>query len=511
MINMETKKVIKCKEIIGFVIFLFIICFLFSRATWLFRGNDAEAREDILGVDNEKCDIDVILFDGSDVLRFYDPLDAWNKYGYTSYNYATSSAQADMLRFYAQESRETHDAKVYVFDLRTITFVTNEISESTLRNWSDSVPVFSWVRTKGIYSYIFNRDKTEIDIPSYFLDIIKYHTKYDSLASEYQWSYMDKRNIYNIDKGFDPYKNHTPFIEPIATEERGNLSDKQINALKDLVDYCDKEKLNALFICSPIVIKEEDQKLMNSVSDYIEERGYEFIDFNKYYDEIGIDFGTDYGDVNHVNYFGAKKFTDYFATLLVGKYDLPDHRNDEEYSSWDDDYKKMEVKRNEWLSAVQNDLNSHLDATKMWEQLQGIDDFTEWYGYTKNRNYTVIIKMSKIPKDLSVNSPISQLISDYGIDSSRDAYIGVWKGTDALFSSSDDLTTEMEIGVDGGRGTDSCKISVETDAINIAGEDYCANGSSIQIVVYDNNYKKVIDNVCVQINSDDSVLLSRLQ
>ena len=114
VVRMSNVNIQKYKKIIGFVSFIIIIAVLFSKVTWLFRGNDVEAREDILGYGNEKCSIDVILFDGSDVLRFYDPLEAWNKYGYTSYNYATSSAQTDMLRFYAEESRKTQDAN-YIY------------------------------------------------------------------------------------------------------------------------------------------------------------------------------------------------------------------------------------------------------------------------------------------------------------------------------------------------------------------------------------------------------------
>ena len=63
---MVTKGLKKYKKIIGFIVFAILIIFLFSKVTWLFRGNETEAREDILGFDNEKSDIDVILFDGSD-------------------------------------------------------------------------------------------------------------------------------------------------------------------------------------------------------------------------------------------------------------------------------------------------------------------------------------------------------------------------------------------------------------------------------------------------------------
>ena len=60
------EKVRKYKKIIGFVAFIVIICILFSKVTWLFRGNGSESREDILGFDNEKCDIEHLASDLSD-------------------------------------------------------------------------------------------------------------------------------------------------------------------------------------------------------------------------------------------------------------------------------------------------------------------------------------------------------------------------------------------------------------------------------------------------------------
>lgn len=504
-----TNNVFRYKEFWGFVFFILILAVLFLKVTWLFRGNSVESREDIQGYYNEQCGIDVILFDGSDVLRFYDPLDAWNKYGYTSYNYAVSSAQADMLRFYAEESRKTQNAELYVFDLRTISFVTDVISEPTLRNWSDSISPFSCIRARGIYSYIFNRDKSEIDIPSYFIDIINYHTKYDALSDENQWSYMNTKNIRNVDKGFEPYINHTPFGRPVITEERENLSSNQIKALSDLVNYCRKEDLNVLFICSPIVINEEEQKVMNSVSDFIEASGYEFIDFNKYYDDIGIDFETDYGDVNHVNYLGAIKFTDYFTKLLNERYDLPDHRNDMSYIMWDDDYEEMSDKRTEWMLSVQENLDYHLKAKKNGEILNNIDDFSKWYEYIKNPNYSVVLMIKEMPKNITEDNPLMTLLYDYEIDLSQKHYMGVWKGDNAIYSSVDDEVAEVKIGVDSGQGKDTCQLLSELGVINIEGVEYSSDESKIQVVIYDNNYKKVIDYVNLIIERADSVILNR--
>lgn len=502
---MKKKTIIK--KILGFTVFMFIIAIIFSNITWIFRGNGTEAREDILGFKNEKNKIDVILFGGSDVLRFYEPLEAWNTYGYTSYNYATPAARVDMLRFYAEETRKTNEADLYVFDIRTITLVNDTISESSLRNWSDSVSVFSGVRARGIASYLFSRDWSGIDLPSYFLDIIEYHTNYESLSNSYQWKYINQSDIYNVDKGFGPYVNHTPFDKPVITDEKSELSEIQEESIIKLLDYCDDEGINALFICSPIVIKEADEQLLNTIGEVIEDRGYEFVDFNKYYDEIGIDFEVDFGDVNHINYIGAQKFTEYFAAYLENNYKLPDHRGDEDYASWDEDYLSMKETKEGWLSTVTNTINSHMDAKEIGESLKDIENIDEWLDLISNSNFTVIVKKNEAWADECADQYLTEFFTRYEIDAASDLYIGIWNGDQCLFASTDGAPADVEIGVDNGRGSDQCIVNVgHTSKLSIAGNDYDMNKSGIQIVVYDNNYKNVVDNVFVGLENGAAII-----
>ena len=46
-------------------------------------------------------------------------------------------------------------------------------------------------------------------------------------------------------------------------------------------------------------------------------------------------------DYAHVNTKGATKFTLYFAKYLDSIYDLPDHRGDDRYNSWDLEYERL--------------------------------------------------------------------------------------------------------------------------------------------------------------------------
>lgn len=489
------------KKIIGFVVFLSIAASVFSNITWIFRGNLTQSREIIFGFKNESNNIDVILFGASDVWQFHEPLEAWNKYGYTSFNYATSASVADMLRFMAEESRKTNEAELYVFAIRSITRVDENILEKSLRNWSDSLPVFSTVRLRGIASYVFNRDWSEEDIPSYFLDIIKYHTNYDSLSSSYQWSYVDEDSIYSMDKGFSSYVNSTPFERPNITDEMSELSVIQEKTINELLDYCDKEGLNALFFCSPIVIQEEDEQIINMVGNIIESRGYKFVDFNKHYDEIGINFETDFGDINHVNFLGAEKFTEYFTAYLKDNYDLPDHREDEAYTSWNEDYLSMQETREKWLDAVTDAVDSHMEAKMIGENLSNIEDLDTWLNLITNENFTVVIKKNEPWEAASCSQGLVEFISRYSIGISIDSYIGIWSGGSCLFASNDGTPADVNIGVDGGRGQDECVVSIgDTSILSIADNNYDMNDTGMQIVVYDNNYKKVVDNVVIKLD-----------
>ena len=91
-----------------------------------------------------------------------------------------------------------------------------------------------------------------------------------------------------------------------------------------------------LFIICPYEITKEHQMLYNTIQDAIEERGFVFLNANDYYEEIGLDFTSDFYNNWHVNTFGASKYTVFLGGYICDHYNLPDHRSDPEYSSWND-------------------------------------------------------------------------------------------------------------------------------------------------------------------------------
>ena len=52
-------------------------------------------------------------------------------------------------------------------------------------------------------------------------------------------------------------------------------------------------------------------------------------------------------------------------------------------------------------------------------------------------------------------------------------------------------------------------VSLNSNSIIIGETDYSIDDAKIQVLVYDNNYKKVIDNVMLEIDSTNSIILRR--
>ncbi|MCH5339961.1 MAG: hypothetical protein J1E01_00705 [Acetatifactor sp.] len=494
----------KVKKMVQFFVFMGILLFLFCKVTWIFRANNSEARETIQGFHNLD-NIDVVLYGGSNLLRYYQPLEAYKEKGYTSYNYATSAATADLLKVYIEESRTSNEAILYVCDVRTMPLLGETIEETSLRNWSDSVTVFSIQRIKGITSFLFTRDWEGWDIPSFYFDIAKYHSEYGLLASSDQWSYMKAGSVYDVDKGFAPNTsaNAVPFNEPIVIEERGELTEQQANTLNELLDYCDDENLQVLFIVCPYIITESDWKILNKCGDIIQSRGYDFINFNNYYDEIGLDFETDFVDKNHVNYLGSEKYTEYLMNYISDHYDLPDHRGDKAYSNWDDDYNEYTLQQASWKEEIVSLVNQHLAAKELGGNLSNINDFSSWFEAIQDSNFTIIVEKNQCKEYDTDNFAFHYMIDKWGIDVEQANYVGVWNGEEKLFSNNGEGGYKGIIGVGGGRAQVQCIVNAgEAPVISVNGIDYFNNSGGIQIVVFDNNYRKVVD--CVNITVDDN-------
>lgn len=507
----------KIKRILEFTIFLCILLFIFSRVTYLFREVSL-SRNNITGFDKEG-DLDVVCVGASTVVEYYQPLTAWNEYGYTSYAYGTLYGQMELFWRYMDRVLETQNPKLFVVDLRMMTTLTEEgIYEQGLRFWSDSLPILSADRYFSLRDYFKIHSLNESERQSrlsYYLDIAKYHTNDSALASPDNWMYMNNRG-YSKYKGYEISSTHHFYEKPaVDINEKAELSQIQYHVLYQLLNYCKEKDLNVLFVVCPYIVQEEEQRVYNTMKEIVTSYGYHYINANECYDEIGLDFQTDLKNINHVNCVGAEKYTRFLAGYIIKNYEIQPHENDESYAQWDKDYdifaKELEKEKEKVYETVQD----KLDAVNLSQHLAECEDFYEWTSGARNDNYTVLVcaDLSKCSYcDIGVEE--KQLLENWGIDISHsNYYLQVSCGGEiiCLEDNPEGIDYSGYLGVIDGLGQVPYNVQIDDSGakVSIGDKEYIPSVNGISFILVDNNLKKVFDSVILYVNDDGSFRIER--
>ena len=189
-------------------------------------------------------------------------------------------------------------------------------------------------------------------------------------------------------KGFYDYYRVEEQVHPSYTEDVDPkpMTNKQEYYYRLIIEYCQAEGIPLLIIVSPDGGYCDDQRAKYLyAADIAEEYGVDFIDFNEYYDDIGLDPSEDFGDIGHLNYSGNRKFTSYFGEYLDDNYDLPDRRNDNSglYDSWEENYRYLESRADNYV------LRRTFDVGQYYSHLSELSDDYEIFVYVTDNSHLV--------------------------------------------------------------------------------------------------------------------------
>ena len=322
----------KYKSVINFVVFSLLVFFVFQCNTYLFRGTGTE-RFRIINMKEEQ-DLDVIFLGGSSILAYWQPPRAWNEFGFKSCNCATNNFPMEANKYMMKYGLKYHKPKLWVVEMRPFYAYTPAVEEGGFRSSSDSLDLLEPIRYEYIHDVIRNRklEKND-DVLSYYLDLSFYHTNYWNLKNGSSWI-----NIFNNyydhtyqNKGWEWREDGVADLEKpegFETEEVAQLDPYVDQCLRKLLRFCRKNDQDVLFVSSPFCVNRESTMIYNGYKKIVESYGYDFLDTNFYYDEMGVDFSTDFHDPSHMNLLGAEKFTNYVGNYIVDKYGMEDHRDD---------------------------------------------------------------------------------------------------------------------------------------------------------------------------------------
>ena len=170
--------------------------------------------------------------------------------------------------------------------------------------------------------------------------IFEYHHRWKSLTLN-DFLLKDGNGKVSNMKGANP----KALTEPADTssymtpsDEVESPGDLNVLVLKMLIKMCQDRGTEFVLVSTPQV-RDWNYARHNGCTQLAQELGIDFIDMNvdPASSEVGIDWTTDARDAGvHLNYRGAKKVSDWMATLLSETYGLTDHRNDEACAQWDE-------------------------------------------------------------------------------------------------------------------------------------------------------------------------------
>lgn len=293
----------------------------------------------------EKGTIDVALIGASDVYAGYSAPYAYEKYGYTSYPYATQSSPANIVLPQIKEVIKYQDPKMIVVEINAFLYKDNELpSEASQRMFADNVP----------HDEIW-RDYLDDAIPKdkqieYYLPIVKYHSSWN----EYPWKlkYLKaelglKQAGYSLFRGYKTVANE---FHPTVKVYNDQLADDDstyplgVNGeryLRQTLEYLKENNItNVVFMRFPHIVRKDAYsrfRRCNEAGNIIQSYGYDFVNLERYGEQEGFVVNEDFYNWDHLNVYGTEKLTDYVADMLLNKYHLTAAElTDSQIAEWDD-------------------------------------------------------------------------------------------------------------------------------------------------------------------------------
>lgn len=319
----------KIKKALCAVLFVVILAFVMRKAFFLVERKDS--MEKYQPFYDQKEPFDVLIIGTSHAINGIFPMDLWDDYGIVSYNFGGHDNQPATSYWVLQNALQYTKPRLVVLDVFGAASqgkVSDDLAYLHLS--TDSMP--------------FSRTKVEM-----LNDILPdYGNKYDFLFNfslyHNRWNELTRDDFFpeiTKEKGAESRirvasPESYPLIEKDEQFEEDSLGKEYI---EKMIVCCQENGIELLLVNLPFPASEQKQKNANSIYPIAEKYGVEYI--NYLYQEDIVNARTDFYDEDaHLNPSGARKVTKDLGRILSEEYHMPDHRQDQEYAGWFEDYEE---------------------------------------------------------------------------------------------------------------------------------------------------------------------------
>ena len=452
----------------GFVVLVALVSsFLLCEKVFMIKSEDGIEQMKSYYLQKENT-VDVLLIGSSHIYCNVNTGTLWDNYGMSAFDLGGAEQPYWNSYYFIKEALKTQRPKVIVMSV-TIPGIRFDDYQSE-----------AWLMT-NLYGMHWNKNRLDNNKVSTLPDsywrllfpINTIHSRYTDLKKD---DFIDKN--YDISyKGFDLRSTIVPFERPDITNvtDVTPMTEKQEKYLRKIIQLTKEENVPLLLVSVPYVVSEDAQKIYNYEFQIAQEEGIDYIDFNKCYDDYGIDFATDMAEELHLNISGSAKFTKYLGQCLKDRYDIADHRGDALYSSWDEDALIQRLEINCANMGYATDINKYLELAN-------------------NENYITYFDCQNVESDM-LDASVKANINKFGIDAEQitNGYVALTCGGKQIFNSNSGQDSAF---VDEGVDKILLKSTPDSGSTLYVNEDGYKNVTGAMcIIVYDRVLDKVISYV----------------
>ena len=313
----------KTKTVVRVIAFLLIVALVYGALTRLLTINNATEQQYIRSFYLEpKNSLDVMILGASETFTDYCAPLAWQHAGFTSYPLAVSAAQGTMYPSMLREAAKRQSPTVYVVEVNGFLYTEDErkeLGKAATREWLDTLPL-SRNKVQAINECVQGKRL------SYYVPLLKYHDnwrKRDLIRNSLSLQQQARDAGYSYTKPFLSISMFLTETDEIPVRQQ-SLDDFNEQSLRTFCETARAQGIkNVLFARFPhrTVIENYDA-VFAELEAVVHEYGYDFVNFDTQMDAIGLDPLNDFANAEHLNIFGAEKFTPYLADYLAQHYDL---------------------------------------------------------------------------------------------------------------------------------------------------------------------------------------------
>lgn len=323
----------KAKCALGTAVFLLVLALLFQTVQEIlvlknsyvkYRNFLAQDHVDVLVLGNSHADNAIVPSALAEGLRHMPEAETP-----LVFNYAAFGMRMEQLYFFAREALKTHTPDVMVMDTYVFCPIEEADREVLARRAFDVWPL-SANKIEAI-QYCVTEDRW-----SYYLPIIKYHTRWKELRPEDVSALYDPaRWNWAGTAGGNDYTDSLPdhgdgwfSQDPPPPWETRPLNETEEECFERFLELLAEKDIPLLLVSVPFKVQMglDSMEVMKINSylreNYVDGENVRLLDMNRMWTELDFGYG-DLVDEGHVNRAGAAKVTGCLASYMRENYDIP--------------------------------------------------------------------------------------------------------------------------------------------------------------------------------------------